>query len=55
MRKLYLYISCSHDGYIAKPNDDLTLLKLVEKEGEDYSYNDFSATTDTLIIGRKSL
>jgi len=54
MRKLCLYISCSLDGYIAKPNDDLNFLKLVEKEGEDYGYNEFISTVDTLIIGRKT-
>ena len=54
MRKLCLFIACSLDGYIAKPNDDLSFLKLVEKNGEDYGYNDFIATIDTLIIGRKT-
>ena len=54
MRKLSLFIATSLDGYIAKPNDDLSFLKLVEKEGEDYGYAEFTATIDTLIIGRKS-
>jgi dihydrofolate reductase len=42
------------DGYIAKPNDDLSFLKLIEKEGEDYGYAEFTATIDTIIIGRKT-
>jgi dihydrofolate reductase len=54
MRKLSLFIATSLDGYIAKPNDDLSFLKLVEKEGEDYGYKDFTETIDTLIIGRKT-
>jgi dihydrofolate reductase len=54
MRKLSLFIATSLDGYIAKPNDDLGFLKLVEKEGEDYGYADFTATIDTLILGRKT-
>lgn len=54
MRKLSLFIATSLDGYIAKPNDDLSFLKAVEKEGEDYGYSDFTATIDTLIIGRKT-
>jgi dihydrofolate reductase len=54
MRKLSLFIATSLDGYIAKPNDDLSFLKLVEKEGEDYGYADFTSTIDTLIIGRKT-
>lgn len=54
MRKLCIYIATSVDGYIAKPNDDLGFLKLVEKEGEDYGYAAFNAGVDTIIIGRKT-
>jgi dihydrofolate reductase len=54
MRKLSLFIATSLDGYIAKPNDDLSFLKLVEKEGEDYGYTEFTNTIDRLIIGRKT-
>lgn len=54
MRKLSIFIATSVDGYIAKPNDDLGFLKLVEKEGEDYGYAQFTDTIDTLIIGRKT-
>ena len=54
MRKLSLFIATSLDGYIAKPNDDLSFLKLVEKEGEDYGYTAFTANIDTLILGRKT-
>ena len=32
MRKISLFIAMSLDGYIAKPNDDLSFLKLVEKK-----------------------
>ncbi|MES2592205.1 MAG: dihydrofolate reductase family protein [Bacteroidota bacterium] len=54
MRKLSLFIATSLDGYIAKPNDDLSFLKSVEKEGEDYGYAEFTATIDTIILGRKT-
>jgi dihydrofolate reductase len=54
MRKLSVFIATSLDGYIAKPNDDLSFLKTVEKEGEDYGYNEFAATIDTIILGRKT-
>lgn len=54
MRKLSLFIATSLDGYIAKPNDDLSFLKSVEKEGEDYGYAAFTSTVDTIIIGRKT-
>ncbi len=53
-RKLILYISCSLDGFIAKPNEDLGFLSIVEKEGEDYGYNKFIKTIDTVIIGRRT-
>lgn len=54
MRKLSLFIATSLDGYIAKPNDDLSFLRLVEKEGEDYGHAAFTASIDTIILGRKT-
>lgn len=54
MRKISLFIAMSLDGYIAKSNDDLSFLKLVEKEGEDYGYAEFTSKIDTIIIGRKT-
>lgn len=54
MRKLFLFIATSLDGYIAKPNNDLGFLKMVEKEGEDYGYAAFTANIDTIILGRKT-
>jgi dihydrofolate reductase len=54
MRTLSIYIATSLDGYIAKPNDNLDFLKLVEKEGEDYGYAEFTKTIDTIILGRKT-
>ena len=54
MRKLILYISCSLDGYIAKPGDNLDFLSLVQKEGEDYGYKEFVTSVDTVILGRKT-
>lgn len=53
-RKLVLYIACSLDGYIAKPNDDLSFLDLMQQEGEDYGYGEFIQDVDTIIIGRKT-
>ena len=53
-RKLILYISCSLDGYIAKPNDDLSFLSIVEHQGQDYGYVDFVKSVDTVIVGRKT-
>lgn len=53
-RQVILYIAMSLDGYIAKPQDDLSFLSIVEKEGEDYGYADFMSTIDTVILGRKT-
>lgn len=53
-RKVILYIAISLDGYIAKQNDDLSFLSLVQKEGEDYGYSEFIKTVDTVILGRKT-
>lgn len=54
MRKLILYIATSLVGYIAKPNDELGFLSIVEQEGEDYGYADFVKTVDAVIVGRKT-
>ena len=53
-RKLILYISSSLDGFIAKQDGDLSFLSLVEKEGEDYGYEEFINNVDTVIVGRKT-
>ena len=54
MRKISLFIATSLDGYIAKPDDDLSFLRLIEKEGEDYGYAEFTNTIDTVIVGRRT-
>lgn len=54
MRKLILYISCSLDGYIAGPNDDLSFLNPMQLEGEDYGYQAFVDSVDTVIVGRRT-
>lgn len=53
-RKVILYIATSLDGYIAKPNDDLSFLSIVEQEGQDYGYAEFVKTVDAVIVGRKT-
>ncbi len=53
-RKVILYIAMSLDGFIAKPDGDISFLSLMEQEGEDYGYLDFTATVDTVILGRKT-
>ncbi len=53
-RKLFIYIACSLDGYIAKPGGNLDFLDRVDQEGEDYCYHDFISRIDTVILGRKT-
>ena len=52
-RRVILYIAMSLDGYIATKNNELDFLSQVE-DGQDYSYNDFVNSVDTVIVGRKS-
>lgn len=53
-RKVILYIAMSLDGFIAKPDGDISFLSLVEQDGEDYEYSAFIETVDTVILGRKT-
>lgn len=53
-RKLILYIASSLDGFIAGPDDDLSFLNVVQREGEDYGYARFMDSIDTVIVGRKT-
>ena len=53
-RKVILYISMSLDGFIATLDDDLSWLSIVQKEGEDYGYAEFTSGVDTYIVGRKT-
>lgn len=53
-RKMVLYIAQSLDGYIAKEDDDISWLSIVEKENEDYGYKEFIKSIDTVIMGRKT-
>lgn len=51
---LTLFIAMSLDGFIAAQNDNLDFLTAVETPGEDYGYSAFTATVDTVIMGRKT-
>jgi dihydrofolate reductase len=53
-REVVLYIAQSLDGYIATESGGLDWLDMVAAEGEDYGYNEFVATIDAVIIGRKT-
>lgn len=53
-RKLCLFIAMSLDGYIAKPDGDISFLDEMNQEGEDYGYNAYIEMVDTVILGRKT-
>lgn len=53
-RNVILYIASSVDGFIAKENQDIDWLSIVERPGEDYGYGAFVDTVDTVIMGRKT-
>ena len=47
-----VFIGTSVDGFIARPNDDLDFLP--EGGGEPHGYEEFMATVDALVIGRRT-
>ena len=47
-----VFIGTSVDGYIARPNGDLDFLP--PGGGEPHGYDEFMATVDALVIGRKT-
>ena len=51
---LILYIASSQDGFISGESDDLSFLKLVEIEGEDYGYLKFINSVEAILVGRKT-
>lgn len=52
MKKLKLYSAASLDSYIARQGGDVSWLDEVNHpEGEDYGYQEFYDTVDTLIMG----
>jgi dihydrofolate reductase len=53
-RKVVLYIAQSVDGYIARENNDISWLSIVERDNEDYGYDNFIKTVDTVFMGRKT-
>lgn len=53
-RKVILYIAMSLDGYIAKSEDNIDFLSVVETPGEDYGHAEFLTGIDTIIWGRRT-
>lgn len=50
MRRVKLFIACSLDGYIARPDGGIDWLF---SDG-DYGYREFYASVDTVVMGRKT-
>jgi len=49
-----VYIAISLDGFIARPNGAIDWLAHVQREGEDYGYQRFHDSIDTLVVGRNT-
>lgn len=55
MIKIKLYIACSLDGYIARPDGAVDWLEsFPHPEGQDYGYANFLKGIGTVILGRKT-
>jgi dihydrofolate reductase len=53
-RKVVIFIAASLDGFISAGNDDLSFLDIVQRKGEDYGYQEFIGSVDTVIMGRRT-
>jgi dihydrofolate reductase len=51
-----VFIAASLDGFIARPNGDISWLDSAAPAiaGEDYGFADFFSSVDTLVMGRKT-
>src|SRR3989338_6880674 len=54
MKQLILYIACSLDGFIARPDVSIDWLKKYEGKEEDYGYPEFMKKVDCVIMGSKT-
>lgn len=54
MVEVIYYVAASVDGFIATPDGGIEWLMPFENSGQDYGYKEFLASTDALIIGRRT-
>ncbi len=54
MGKVLVYIAVSLDGFIARPDDDISWLDPFSAGGEDYGYGDFLRTMGTAVMGSRT-
>jgi len=52
--KCSAFIATSLDGFIARSDGSLDWLSVVERPGEDYGFEAFYSTVDTVVLGRKT-
>ncbi len=49
-----VFLGASLDGFIARKDGALDWLKPFDESGEDYGFNEFFASIDTVLLGRKT-
>jgi len=54
MGKVFVYIATSLDGFIARPDDDISWLDPFSAASEDYGYGDFIKNIGTAIMGART-
>ena len=56
MKKIILYIATTADGFIADKNGNLDWLPQTtdETDGEDFGYQEFLNSIDTIVLGKKT-
>jgi dihydrofolate reductase len=54
MSRVIVYIATSLDGFIARPDDDISWLDPFHAAGEDYGFADFMKTIGTAVMGART-
>ncbi|HRY28719.1 MAG TPA: dihydrofolate reductase family protein [Elusimicrobiota bacterium] len=54
MAKIVYYVASSLDGFIARPNGDISWLRPFEGTGEDYGYREFYDSVERLVLGART-
>ena len=54
MSRIVAYIATSLDGFIARPDDDISWLDPFNAGGEDYGFADFMETVGTAVMGART-